>query len=60
MSSVNLSVAVILSPYISEDEPFVRINAYQIHDISFWKDLNLKFVLQVRSPIGFDLLLYYN
>ncbi|XP_045109559.1 non-lysosomal glucosylceramidase-like isoform X1 [Portunus trituberculatus] len=30
-----------------EDEPFVRVNAYQIHDISFWKDLNLKFVLQV-------------
>ncbi|XP_037772896.1 non-lysosomal glucosylceramidase-like [Penaeus monodon] len=30
-----------------EDEPFVRVNAYQIHDISYWKDLNLKFVLQV-------------
>ncbi|KAK3872278.1 hypothetical protein Pcinc_022635 [Petrolisthes cinctipes] len=30
-----------------EDEPFVKVNAYQIHDISYWKDLNLKFVLQV-------------
>ena len=34
---------------LSEDEPFVRVNAYQIHDISFWKDLNLKFVLQVKN-----------
>ncbi|CAL4124443.1 unnamed protein product, partial [Meganyctiphanes norvegica] len=36
-----------------EDEPFVRINAYQIHDISYWKDLNLKFVLQVYRDHSF-------
>ncbi|KAK7066213.1 Non-lysosomal glucosylceramidase [Halocaridina rubra] len=36
-----------------EDEPFVRVNAYQIHDISFWKDLNLKFVLQVYRDYVF-------
>ena len=28
-----------------EDEPFVRVNAYRIHDVSQWKDLPLKFVL---------------
>ncbi|XP_069194516.1 non-lysosomal glucosylceramidase isoform X2 [Procambarus clarkii] len=36
-----------------EDEPFVRVNAYQIHDTSFWKDLNLKFVLQVFRDYSF-------
>uniref|UniRef100_A0A6A7G381 Non-lysosomal glucosylceramidase-like n=2 Tax=Hirondellea gigas TaxID=1518452 RepID=A0A6A7G381_9CRUS len=30
-----------------EDEPFVRLNAYCNHDVSNWKDLNPKFVLQV-------------
>ncbi|XP_047139397.1 non-lysosomal glucosylceramidase isoform X1 [Hydra vulgaris] len=30
-----------------DDEPFVRVNAYCIHDTSQWKDLNLHFVLQV-------------
>lgn len=30
-----------------DDEPFVRVNAYCIHDTSCWKDLNLHFVLQV-------------
>ncbi|XP_019619561.1 PREDICTED: LOW QUALITY PROTEIN: non-lysosomal glucosylceramidase-like [Branchiostoma belcheri] len=29
------------------DEPFVHVNAYMIHDTSDWRDLNLKFVLQV-------------
>lgn len=29
------------------EEPFVLINAYPIHDVSEWRDLNVKFVLQV-------------
>ena len=31
-----------------DDEPWTNINAYTIHDTSEWKDLNLKFVLQVQ------------
>lgn len=31
----------------SDDEPWQRVNAYLIHDTATWKDLNLKFVLQV-------------
>ncbi|KOB68330.1 Non-lysosomal glucosylceramidase [Operophtera brumata] len=30
-----------------EDIPFFNINAYNIHDVSEWKDLSLKFILQV-------------
>ncbi|XP_076828718.1 non-lysosomal glucosylceramidase [Brachyhypopomus gauderio] len=30
-----------------DDEPWLRVNAYQIHDTADWKDLNLKFVLHV-------------
>ncbi|XP_075429476.1 non-lysosomal glucosylceramidase isoform X2 [Ascaphus truei] len=30
-----------------DDEPWQRLNAYLIHDTANWKDLNLKFVLQV-------------
>lgn len=30
-----------------DEEPFVLINAYPVHDVSEWKDLNVKFVLQV-------------
>ncbi|XP_008576009.1 PREDICTED: non-lysosomal glucosylceramidase isoform X2 [Galeopterus variegatus] len=30
-----------------DDEPWLRVNAYLIHDTAEWKDLNLKFVLQV-------------
>ncbi|XP_063822663.1 non-lysosomal glucosylceramidase isoform X1 [Ostrinia nubilalis] len=30
-----------------EGLPFANINAYNIHDVSEWRDLNLKFVLQV-------------
>ncbi|KTF89651.1 hypothetical protein cypCar_00030704 [Cyprinus carpio] len=33
--------------YDIDDEPWVRANAYMIHDTADWKDLNLKFVLQV-------------
>ncbi|XP_077870346.1 non-lysosomal glucosylceramidase-like [Saccoglossus kowalevskii] len=30
-----------------DDEPWVRVNAYLMYDTADWKDLNLKFVLQV-------------
>lgn len=30
-----------------DEEPFTLINAYPIHDVSEWRDLNVKFVLQV-------------
>ncbi|KAM8960983.1 non-lysosomal glucosylceramidase [Pelodytes ibericus] len=30
-----------------DDEPWEKLNAYLIHDTADWKDLNLKFVLQV-------------
>lgn len=30
-----------------DDEPWERLNAYLIHDTANWRDLNLKFVLQV-------------
>ncbi|XP_030635696.1 non-lysosomal glucosylceramidase [Chanos chanos] len=30
-----------------DDEPWLRVNAYLIHDTADWKDLNLKFVLHV-------------
>ena len=29
------------------EDPWEKINAYTIHDTAQWKDLNLKFVLQV-------------
>jgi non-lysosomal glucosylceramidase len=29
------------------EEPFIQINSYPIHDVSEWRDLNIKFVLQV-------------
>ncbi|XP_049549134.1 non-lysosomal glucosylceramidase isoform X1 [Anopheles darlingi] len=29
------------------EEPFDLINAYPIHDVSEWRDLNIKFILQV-------------
>lgn len=32
---------------LPDDEPWQRVNAYLIHDTADWKDLNLKFVLQV-------------
>lgn len=35
------------APPLPDDEPWQRINAYLIHDTARWKDLNLKFVLQV-------------
>ncbi|KAI8422581.1 hypothetical protein MSG28_006373 [Choristoneura fumiferana] len=30
-----------------DDIPFSNINAYNIHDVSEWRDLNIKFILQV-------------
>lgn len=30
-----------------DEEPFVQINSYCVHDVSDWRDLNVKFVLQV-------------
>ncbi|RZC10207.1 non-lysosomal glucosylceramidase [Asbolus verrucosus] len=29
------------------EEPFILLNSYPIHDVSQWRDLNIKFVLQV-------------
>ncbi|CAL8325715.1 unnamed protein product [Lota lota] len=36
-----------------DDEPWQRVNAYLIHDTANWKDLNLKFVLQVYRDFHF-------
>jgi non-lysosomal glucosylceramidase len=33
--------------FIAEEDPFININSYPIHDVADWRDLNLKFVLQV-------------
>lgn len=33
--------------YFPEDEPWTKVNAYNMHPTHNWKDLNLKFVLQV-------------
>ncbi|KAL1376937.1 hypothetical protein pipiens_020332, partial [Culex pipiens pipiens] len=32
---------------VPDEEPFELINAYPIHDVYEWKDLNSKFILQV-------------
>ena len=37
------------------DEPWVRVNSYNIHDVSQWRDLNLKLVLQVWDLFRFDI-----
>jgi len=34
-----------------EDEPWVRVNSYNIHDVAEWRDLNLKMVLQVWRDV---------
>lgn len=41
-----MQIKHVLSPP-TDDEPWLRVNAYLIHDTADWKDLNLKFVLQV-------------
>ena len=38
------------------DEPWVRVNSYNIHDVSQWRDLNLKLVLQVWDLFRFGIL----
>ena len=43
--SVDLFMWLLL--FFSADEPWEKVNAYTIHDTAHWKDLNLKFVLQV-------------
>ena len=40
-----------------EDEPWVRVNSYNIHDVSEWRDLNLKLVLQVNNLSSVTLML---
>ena len=32
---------------MSDDDPWLRVNAYVIHPTQEWKDLNTKFILQV-------------
>jgi len=34
-----------------EEEPWVKVNSYTIHDVSEWKDLNLKMVIQVWRDV---------
>lgn len=41
------AIKLIPWPLSTEDEPWQRVNAYLIHNTADWKDLNLKFVLQV-------------
>lgn len=46
----NLNIVIIffcIYKYIHiEEDPFNLVNAYLVHDVSEWRDLNLKFVLQ--------------
>ena len=43
-----------LSPAPSpEEEPWLKVNAYVIHPTEEWKDLNVKFVLQVYRDYVF-------
>eukprot|EP00090_Calanus_glacialis_P001049 TRINITY_DN10747_c0_g1_i1.p1 TRINITY_DN10747_c0_g1~~TRINITY_DN10747_c0_g1_i1.p1 ORF type:complete len:818 (-),score=118.10 TRINITY_DN10747_c0_g1_i1:399-2852(-) len=34
-----------------EEEPWVKVNSYTIHDVSEWKDLNLKMIIQIWRDI---------
>lgn len=40
-------ILCIVDDYLVAEEPWEKVNAYTIHDTAHWKDLNLKFVLQV-------------
>ena len=46
----------------AEDEPWIRVNAYLMHNTASWRDLNIKFVLQVfrdyQATGDFDYLQY--
>lgn len=37
---------------LGQHDPWVEVNAYNIHDTSHWKDLNPKFVLQVYRDVA--------
>ena len=43
----SFSSAIRFSPSVSDDEPWLSVNAYFVHDTADWRDLNPKFVLQV-------------
>lgn len=43
----SISVPAYYCDLLTDDEPWVRTNAYVIHPTHEWKDLNLKYVLQV-------------
>ena len=32
---------------ITDNEPWIELNAYRIHPTNEWKDLNTKFILEV-------------
>lgn len=36
----------LINGFLSGEEPFILINSYCIHDVSKWRDLNPKFILQ--------------
>lgn len=40
------SMYIIIIFFMIEEDPFNLVNAYLVHDVSEWRDLNLKFVLQ--------------
>ena len=42
-----MSLIYVVDDYFVAEEPWEKVNAYTIHDTAHWKDLNLKFVLQV-------------
>lgn len=48
-----VKVLLILIYYFLEEYPYELVNSYNIHDVSNWKDLNLKFVLQVYRDFVF-------
>jgi hypothetical protein len=41
---------------LGQHDPWVEVNAYNIHDTSRWKDLNSKFVIQVCYTLQLELL----
>lgn len=41
-----ISISKTKQQLISGEEPFVLVNSYNIHDVSKWRDLNPKFILQ--------------
>lgn len=39
--------------FLTDEEPFLLPNRYPVHDVSEWRDLNTKFVLQVLRDYSF-------